>query len=241
LIESFYWNILDRAPEPGAVDSWFVGYFNFALSYDIDVRFVPREMARAFFLSTEYAERNRTNEEFIRDCYRTFLDRDPSAQELSGWLSGIWNRSQVMTLFAESDEFGTLIQSLFPGLAGNPTRNLVTTMYIGLLDRLVDAGGLEYFSGLIDAAYASGGIEGVRNEARNLGRAVFRSEEYLSTNPTNETHVIRLYRAYLGRFPSDSEIGYWSGELQSNRQTTDTLIDIFAGSQEFTDRLNGFF
>ena len=172
---------------------------------------------------------------------RQFLDRDPSAQELSGWLSGIWNRSQVMTLFAESEEFSALIQSLFPGLAGNPTRNLVTTMYIGLLDRLVDSGGLEYFTGLFDAAFASGGIEGLRGEARNLGRLVFGSDEYLATNPTNETHVIRLYRAYLGRFPSDSEIGYWSGDLQSGRQTTDTLIDIFAASQEFTDRLSTFF
>ena len=75
----------------------------------------------------------------------------------------------------------------------------------------------------------------------SFGRLVLESEEYLSKGPTNETHVIRLYRAYLGRFPSDSEIGYWSGELEAGRQTTDSLIDAFAASGEFTDRLNVFF
>ena len=241
LIESFYLDILGRGPEAGAVDSWYNGYFQYAMSFDIDVRFVPREMARIFFLSTEYAMRNRTNEQVIRDCYQTFLNRSPSAAELEGWSGGGWDRAQAMTLFAESAEFGNRIQALFPGLSGDPTRNLVTTMYIGLLDRLVDSGGLNYFTGLFNTGYANGGIEGVRDEARIFGRLVLESNEYLSKSPTNETHVIRFYRAYLGRFPAQNEIDYWKGELDAGRQTTDTLIDIFAAAQEFTDRLNAFF
>ncbi|HUT23954.1 MAG TPA: formylglycine-generating enzyme family protein [Sumerlaeia bacterium] len=46
LITSFYQGILGRDPEPGAVDSWESGYFDYAVSFDIDMRFIPREMAR---------------------------------------------------------------------------------------------------------------------------------------------------------------------------------------------------
>jgi len=68
-------------------------------------------------------------------------------------------------------------------------------MYIGLLDRLLDAGGLAYYEAILDAAYASNGIEGVRAQARNMGAQLIGSVEYQSTNPSNAMHVVRLYRA----------------------------------------------
>jgi len=241
LIASFYQGILGRDPEPGAVDSWESGYFNYALSFNIDVRFVPREMARLFFLSEEYAARDRNDAEFITDCYQVFLNRPPSQTELNNWLSGAWNRSQVMTIFSESEEFANRIQAMYPGLEGNPTRNFVTTMYVGLLDRLVDKGGLEYAAGLFDSAYASGGVETVRAQAKQMGREVITSEEFLGKQPTVADHVIRFYRAFLGRFPSDSEVTYWSGTVTSGSLTYDSLISLFADSEEFTARLNAFF
>ena len=50
-----------------------------------------------------------TDAEFIADCYRVFLGRDPSERELSEWLQGAWNRAQVMTVFSESEEFANRI------------------------------------------------------------------------------------------------------------------------------------
>ena len=241
LITSFYQTILDREPEAGAVDAWHHGYFDYALSFNIDVRFIPREMGRLFFLSEEYQNRGRTDGEFITDCYRVFLDRGPSNSELTAWLSGVWNRSEVMTIFAESEEFATRIDSMYPILKGDPTRNFVTTMYIGLLDRLVDKDGLEFAVGLFDAANARNGVEGVRAAARDMASGVFMSDEFLGKNPTSEDYVVRLYRAFLGRFPSDAEVTYWGGELESGRQTTSDLIDLFADSSEFTTRLNEYF
>ncbi len=201
MITSFYSDILGRAPEAGAVDSWYQGYFAYSIPLGIDVRFVPREMARVFFSSAEYAMRLRTDEQFLRDAYQVFLRRPPSQSELDAWLSGSWNRPQAVAIFAESQEFAAYVQSLFPCLGGVPTANFVTTMYVGLLDRLVDSGGLAYFAGSFDAAYATGGIDGVRAMARSLGTQVVASSEYQAAGPTNEAHVTRLYRAYLGRFP----------------------------------------
>jgi len=241
LVASFYQLILGRDPEPGAVDSWHIGYFQYAVSFDIDVRFIPREMARLFFLSEEYAARNRTNADFITDCYRVFLNRYPNQTELDNWLGGHWNRSQVMTIFSESEEFANRIQAMYPGLEGSPARNFVTFMYIGLLDRLVDQSGLEYAAGLFDAAFTSGGVEAVRAQAKQMAREVIVSAEFLGKQPTTADYVTRFYRAFLGRFPSDTEVTYWSGEIDSGRRTTDGVIDLFADSSEFTERLRTYF
>lgn len=224
------------------MDAWYTGYFLTAVNASIDVRFVPQEMGRLFFMSQEYADRNRTRAEFITDCYQAFLRRQPSQAELDAWLGDFsWSRPQVVSLFAQSTEFATYIKGQFPGLDGEPARNLVTAMYIGLLDRLVDTDGLNYFSGLFASAYASSGIEGVRAEARNLGRLILASAEYLSKNPTNATHVERLYRGYLGRFPGSGELSFWTGELDAGRETTDSLIDAFAASSEFSALLTATF
>lgn len=239
LITSYYTNILARAPEAGAVDSWYNASFLYAVNAPIDVRFVPREMARVFFAGAEYAARARTRAQFIGDAYQVFLRRAPSQSELDSWLGWSWNQAQAVTLFAESAEFDIYVQGIFPCLAGDRTGNFVTTMYIGLLDRLVDAGGLAYWKGVFDGAF-SGGISSVRNQARSFGVQVLASAEYTSKNPTNDTHVVRLYRAYLGRYPGDSEIAYWRGQLDSHALTTTNLIDQFAASAEFTGRLNTF-
>jgi hypothetical protein len=203
-------------------------------------------MARIFFLSEEYAARNRTDAEFIADCYRIFLDRDPSEGELSAWLGGVWNRAEVMTVFSESEEFAARIATMYPGFAGDAARNFVTTLYIGLLDRLVDRDGLAYAAGLFDAAYASGGLEGVRAQAKQTAREIIASAEFQSSlgsaiPSAQSAIVVRLYRAFPGRFPSDTEIAYWTGELDSGHRTTDNLTDLFADSAEFTARLEEYF
>jgi len=241
MIASYYLGILARPPESGAVDAWYQGYFIYGATSAIDVRFVAREMARTFFKSAEYQSRARSGEQFLRDAYSTFLHRAPSQSELDGWLSGTWNQPQVVSIFAESAEFNQYIQGVFPCLAGAPTGNFVTTMYIGLLDRLVDSGGLAFWKGVFDSAFVAGGIEAVRTEARGLGAGVLASPEYLSKNPTNETHVVRLYRAFLGRYPGTGEIGYWTGRLDARALTTTDLVDQFAASTEFTSRLKDFF
>ncbi|HUT25623.1 MAG TPA: DUF4214 domain-containing protein, partial [Sumerlaeia bacterium] len=74
-----------------------------------------------------------------------------------------------------------------------------------------------------------------------MAREVIVSEEFLSKQPTTADYVVRLYRAFLGRFPNDTEIAYWTGELDSGARTTDDLIDLFADSAELTERLRMYF
>jgi len=81
----------------------------------------------------------------------------------------------------------------------------------------------------------------VRAQAAQMAREVIQSAEFLSKNPTTAVYVTRFYRAFLGRFPNDAEVAYWSAELDSGRQTTDGVIGLFADSAEFTGRLGGYF
>ncbi|HUT24683.1 MAG TPA: DUF4214 domain-containing protein, partial [Sumerlaeia bacterium] len=152
-----------------------------------------------------------------------------------------WNRAEVMTIFAESEEFAARIVKMYPNNPGDPSRNFVTTMYIGLLDRLADSAGLEHASGLFDAAKAQGGIEACRTQAKQTAREILACDEFQSTSPTNEDYVVRLYRAFLGRFPADHEKSDWTGELAAGRTTTDAMIDQFAAAPEFTARLEQYF
>jgi len=192
-------------------------------------------MGRLFFSSSEYQSRNRSNAQFITDCYRAFLYRSPSQAELNAWFSGVWNRLQVVSMFANCDEFKNYIQGLFHGFTGLPTRNFVTTMYVGFLDRLVDGSGLVYWSNLFDEAPDK------REMSKYMGQQFVGSPEFQSSRPSNETIVTSLYRAYLGRFPADGEITYWAGELNSGRQSVDDLINQFANSQEFSEILEWYF
>ena len=241
LVEHFYLSVLGRPAEPGAADAWKTGYFDVAVANQIDVRFVAREMGRLFFLSDEYTSRGRTDGEFIADCYGTFLLRDPSQEELDSWLNDVistetgevrWNRPEVMTQFAESTEFEDVIVTLFPGLGGDPARNLVTFMYIGVLDRLADSSGLVPWADNMTAA------EDKTQAARQLGMALFASEEYLAKADTDAKKVERLYRAFLGRFPSDSDVEAW---LANGFPGIETMIDLFAASGEFQDLLAIYF
>ncbi|MCX6376492.1 MAG: DUF4214 domain-containing protein, partial [Armatimonadetes bacterium] len=169
-ITLFYQKVLARDPESGAVDAWEQGYYNYALTFNIDVRFIGREMGRCFFLSQEYLMRNRTNADFITDCYRAFLGRDPNQWELSGWVNGVWTRGEAMTIFAESGEFANRMD-LISTQRGDPTRNFVTTMYIGIFDRLVDSGGLAYWADVMAAAQSK------RSKAKEMGLLLFDSAE----------------------------------------------------------------
>ncbi|HUT24243.1 MAG TPA: SUMF1/EgtB/PvdO family nonheme iron enzyme, partial [Sumerlaeia bacterium] len=111
----------------------------------------------------------------------------------------------------------------------------------GLLDRLVDVGGLVHWANIFDHTNARGGLEAVRAAAKQMASDVIRSQEFLSKDLQPADYVVRLYRSFLGRFPSDTEVGVWTGEVAAGRQTYDTLIGLFGDAGEFSQQLDRFF
>jgi hypothetical protein len=234
-IQNFYLSLLDRNPEPAAVDAWRLGYYNYGLHLGLNPRIIALEMARILFTSQEYTARQVDNERFIRDCYHGFLFRDLSDRELLGWLGGRWARMQAVWIFAKSAEFSLLMDSLLPNAAGEPARDFTATIYSGMLDRLVDAGGLAYWSAVIEQASDKKAI------ARDFIHQVLHSAEFLAKNPSHSALVTGFYRALLNRYPADGEVLYWTSVLDSGARTPDSVADFFVDSPEFDVVLAAFF
>lgn len=79
-----------------------------------------KTLERERFLSQEYIARNRTDEEFISDVFRSYLLREPTGKEMNDWLEVISsysttspdNRALFLAEFENIQEFADLIYSL---------------------------------------------------------------------------------------------------------------------------------
>ena len=63
----------------------------------------------------------------------------------------------------------------------------------------------------------------------------------MQANPTSQDRAVALYRCFLNRSPSDGEIDYWAGLLDSGEQTLQGLAEQFGDSEEFAVLLAGYF
>ena len=67
-----------------------------------------------FFNSTEFLNKKTSQTEFVKICYRTFLDREAEAGGLNYWLNQLKSgktRNQVLQGFATSTEFSNIMAS----------------------------------------------------------------------------------------------------------------------------------
>lgn len=69
-----------------------------------------------FFESNEYLNKNTDNEQFVTDCYHTFLNREPEPEGLAYWRekldSGEYSRQDVIESgFGESEEFKNILNA----------------------------------------------------------------------------------------------------------------------------------
>ena len=245
LVRHFYLNVLAREPEAEAIEAW-VRYFERALALRIDVRFVPREMAELFFGSAEYAGNARPDEAFILDCYRTFLLRDARDDDLLSWREAAWSRAEEVAILARSEEFDALIEDLFPGFKGVPSRNLTAGAFLSVLGRLPR--GAPADGPVVDSDFSAGEIDAwarVLDTAPDRGSAVrglvtqlLESDECLAAEPDARDRVVRLHRAVLGRFPTPEQTAEWTSAIERGALTVGQLADRLTESVEFEARVN---
>ena len=65
--------------------------------------------------SAEFQNQLPGNEEFIRILYRLYFDREPGAEELSGWVTMLENGAsleEIVNGFAGSAEFKAIVKTL---------------------------------------------------------------------------------------------------------------------------------
>ena len=236
LVAHFFNRVLDRAPTADEYYGWSYtsSYIGRALSNNVDVRIAVREMARSLFLSQEYTQRNRTDAQFIEDCYRAFVWREPTEEELADWLGGVWTRPEALSVFWKSREFSDGMESLFPGQRGEAARNCVAAMYIGAIHRVPDAQTLWRRAETLTQASDK------RAAIRAIAREFFGSAPFPGGISSQEK-VNRLYYALMGRCPGSGELAYWSAMLDSGALSLEQAVDAFMGSWEMVNVLRGLF
>ena len=105
-----YSEVLGRKADVGGLNNW----CNKILSASDQKKAAVSMASTGFFHSTEFRNRNTTNEEYVTILYRTFFGRDPDTGGYSNWLKKLksgTSRDTVLSGFASSKEFANLLSS----------------------------------------------------------------------------------------------------------------------------------
>ena len=219
-VTGFYQSVLDRTPSFGELAAW---------TAFLTANPTPASasgLAHTFLDGPEYLSRPVTQNGFVTLLYHLFLDRAPDAPGLAGWTGFLQQQfDSALPGFVNSAEFQALLPDLHDAAAVRP---VVTRLYQNVLARTPAADEVNAWTGYI---VATGDVLGT-------ARGFFDSAEYNATPRTLAAHVVVLYRTFLGREPSFSEVGPWVDFLQAFRSA---MEDSFIASPEFQAHFQSLF
>ena len=118
-----------------------------------------------------------------------------------------------------------------PVTAEGGLQGFVTRLYVKVLERNPDKGGLNYWMTQI-----STGKQTVYQVSTD---GFFHSNEYLNKKTANGTFVKTLYRAFMDRESDAGGYKYWMNKLQAGT-SRDEVISGFANSTEFKNIMKTF-
>lgn len=97
-VTKLYKNILGRKPDTGGMNTWVNALMNGQAA---------KNVVASFFNSKEYTNKKTSNEQFVIDCYKGYLDRKPDASGTKHWESVLKSkgRQAVLNGFGNSAEF----------------------------------------------------------------------------------------------------------------------------------------
>jgi uncharacterized delta-60 repeat protein len=238
LVSHFYQSILRRDADSQGHDFW-AGQAQAEIARGANVNEAWYAMAAAFFASPEYAGFNRDDAAFVTDLYETFFNRAPDAQGQAYWLQQLGSglpRAAALATFMFSTEFRDFTQAQFGNTVARAEVDMVGDFYRGLLMRMPDDGGFAYWVGRFRNAQCQGAAA-VSAEAESISSQFVTSGEYSSRARSDVDFVSDLYDAFMRRGADKAGLDFWTGELQSGRQTRDQVRHGFEQSQEFQSRV----
>jgi hypothetical protein len=238
LVVHYYGAVLGRVPDPPG-KAWWQGEAARVEALGADLNEVWYAMAMSFFNSTEYLGFGRSDGEFVDDLYRTFLNREPDTAGRNWWLSQFdqgLTREVVLVAFMFSEEFRQFTASIFGDTSVRAELNMVTDFYRGLLSRLPDGDGFNFWVGRFRTAQCAGPAA-VTAEAEAISGEFARGAEYAGRNRTNSQYVGDLYNAILRRGGDGPGVQFWIGLLDRGLATREQVRQQFVGSAEFQGRV----
>ena len=234
-VKRMYNVALNRDAEYDGLMFWSNGLENY--EYD------GASIARGFFCSKEFINRNLSNEEFVATLYRTFFNReaDPEGWECwTGVLNKGYSRTHVLSGFVNSKEFANLCDSY--GIARGTmerdgsniynagVRNFVLRNYTKALGRTGETEGVEYWCHLINTK---------QKTALDVAQAFFHSKEFREKNLSNEQFVEVCYQTFLDRSSDSAGKEYWL-QVLARGKSRDEVMYGFAHSKEFKEIMSRY-
>jgi hypothetical protein len=238
LVTHYYRSILRRAPDQAGHDFW-QGEAARVAQLGANVNETWYAMAITFFGSAEYANFARDNTQYVTDLYNTFFNRAPDQGGLDFWLNNMAQgmpRESVLVSFLFSQEFANFTQAIFGNTAVRPEMDMTMDMYRGILQRLPDSAGYQFFLGQFQQAQCSG-ADAVRAEANSVSQQFFNSAEYSNLKRTNAQFMSDIYNAIMRRGPDVDGINFWIGQLDSGALAREQVRAQFVQSPEFNNRV----
>ena len=239
LVTHFYQSILRRAPDAPGLAFWSAEPVRLA-SYGASPTEAFHAMAMAFFNGPEYAAFRRDDAGFVTDLYANFLDRAPDGSGLSFWtgqLAAGLPREVALAAFMFAPEYGVYVQSKIGAVGARPESDAVMDFYRGLLARLPDAGGYDYWVKQFRAAQCAG-AGAVYTQAESISSAFANGGEYAARGRSNAQYVGDLYNAFLRRGGDLTGVRFWIERLDAGALTRDAVRREFIASPEFSARVN---
>lgn len=238
LVTHYYRSILRRAPDSGGRTYW-EGEASRLASLGANVNEAWFALALSFFGSNEYNSLGRDNSGFVADLYNTFFNRSPDTAGLTYWtglLGSGMPREVALVSFMFSNEFRTFAQSIFGSTAARAEVDTVGDFYRGLLARLPDSSGFNFWVGQFRTAQCQG-ANAVYSQVEAISSAYADSTEYSARGRTNAQYVGDLYNAFLRRGGDLEGVLFWINQLGSGAMTRSQLRQTFISSPEFSARV----
>ena len=158
--------------------------------------------------------------QYLEAVFQLFLDRDPSANEVSGWcplVSSATERQRLTNTLSVSDEWaGTQIKAL----------------YVKILGRTADANGYAYWLGRVRDGY----------RIEDIAAYFYGGPEYFEqSGGTNRGFVENLYLDLLGRKADDSGRSYWVSQLNNGMSRTAVAANFYASIESRQSRVTALY
>lgn len=201
------------------------------------------DIAYGFFFSTEYKQKNRSNEQFVDDLYETILGRKADSEGKDAWVKALKNgrsRESVLAGFVNSTEFsgmcdeyniprGTMEED-GSSICNSGVRSFVLRNYTKALGRKGETTGVEDWCNSINKK---------KMTPAAVAESFFQSQEFKNRKLSDEEYVEVLYETFLGRGSDPEGKAFWLSCLKDGK-TRDDIIKGFSGSKEFSQIVADF-
>lgn len=201
------------------------------------------DIAYGFFFSTEYKQKNRSNEQFVDDLYETILGRKADSEGKDAWVKALKNgrsRESVLAGFVNSTEFsgmcdeyniprGTMEED-GSSICNSGVRSFVLRNYTKALGRKGETTGVEDWCNIINKK---------KMTPAAVAESFFQSQEFKNRKLSDEEYVEVLYETFLGRGSDPEGKAFWLSCLKDGK-TRDDIIKGFSGSKEFSQIMADF-